>query len=71
MDIDSIIQIISNVGFPMFVVVYLLWHGEKEEQAHKEEMEKMTQALNSNTLILQKLVDRIDAMKGTKNDTSV
>ena len=29
-------------------------------QEHKEEVQKMTDALNNNTLALQKLIDKID-----------
>ena len=29
-------------------------------QEHKEEVAKMTEALNNNTIVLQKLVDKLD-----------
>lgn len=59
MDVNSIAQIISNVGFPIAMCVALLWHNKDMSVKHKEETEKFTEALNNNTLILQKLCDTI------------
>lgn len=59
MDINSISQIFSNLGVPVacLIVTFYLWY--KETNSHKEEMSKMTDALNNNTLILQKLLDKL------------
>lgn len=59
MDINSISQIFSNLGVPVacLIVTFYLWY--KETNAHKEEMSKMTDAFNNNTLILQKLLDKL------------
>lgn len=58
MDINAIAQIFSNLGVPVacLTVTFYLWY--KETNSHKEEMSKMTDALNNNTLILQKLLDK-------------
>ena len=39
------------------IATFYLWL--KETEAHKEEMEKMTDALNNNTVALTKLTDHI------------
>lgn len=59
MDINSIAQIISTVGFPIAMCVALLWYNKDMSDKHKEETEKFTEALNNNTLVLQKLCDTI------------
>ena len=41
----------------------MFWYMLKEKDAHKEEMNSVTEALNNNTLILQKLCDRLDGDK--------
>lgn len=56
-DFQWILDLISNVGFPIFVCLVLLYQGKKEEDKHEEEVNKLSDALNANTLVLQKLVD--------------
>ena len=59
MDVGTIIQIVSTVGFPIAMCVALLWHIQDMADKHKQETEKFTEALNNNTLVLQKLSDTI------------
>lgn len=55
---EVIMQAISSVGFPIVVAAALFWKMNKQDQDHKEEMQKVTEAVNNNTLALQKLVDK-------------
>ena len=59
MDINSITTLVSNVGVPVacLMATFYLWF--KETEAHKDEMSKMTEALNNNTIALTKLTDNI------------
>ena len=59
MDVGSIVQIVSTVGFPIAMCVALLWYITDMTDKHKQETEKFTEALNNNTLVLQKLCDTI------------
>lgn len=59
MDVGNITQIISTVGFPIAMSVALLWCIKDMTDKHKQETEKFTEALNNNTLVLQKLCDTI------------
>ena len=63
MDVGSITQIVSTVGFPIAMCVALLWYIKEIEDNHKEETEKFTEALNSNTLVLQKLCDAMNVKR--------
>ena len=69
-EIDNITQMITTVGFPIVMCGAMAWyvkdtndkHREEVQQLnnqHKEEMEQVTEALNNNTLALQKLCDKI------------
>ena len=60
MDINTITQVFSSLGVPVacLAVTFYLWYTET--QSNKGEMNKMTDALNNNTLILQKLLDKLD-----------
>lgn len=59
MDLGAIQTIISNLGFPIACVVAMFWMMNKERADHKEEMQKVTDALNNNTLALTELRDMI------------
>lgn len=55
MDIQVFSQLLSSVGFPIACVVAMFYYWNKEREAHKEEMDKVTEALNNNTIALTKL----------------
>ena len=59
MDISGIAQLIGSLGFPIAACIYLFYSMEKERDAHKEEMNKITEALNNNTLVMQQLIDSL------------
>ena len=59
MDLGAIQTIISNLGFPISCAVAMFWMMNKERENHKEEMQKVTEALNNNTLALTELRDMI------------
>ena len=67
---NDIVSMISAVGFPIVAAVacsmFIKWqYTENQKQIdemrkeHKEEATKMTEALNNNTLALQKRIDKI------------
>ena len=57
---DTIASLISTLGFPIAVCVYMFYSQDKERETHKEETAKLTEALNNNTLVIQSLKDAID-----------
>lgn len=59
MDANTIMQLISSVGFPIVCCGALFWKMNKDDARHVEEMEKITEALNNNTLALQELANNI------------
>lgn len=60
MDIGVITQLIGTLGFPITCVMAMFYFWNKEREDHKEEMQKMTEALNNNTLALIKLESIIE-----------
>lgn len=65
------IEIIVNYGVPMICLAVVSWfcydqlekarQDRKEmEEKHKQEVDGMTKALENNTLVLNKLVDKLD-----------
>lgn len=63
--LDSITAVISTVGFPIAICLILLWYINKMTEAHKNEMDSMTAALNQNTVVLAELKELI---RGLKNE---
>lgn len=60
MDINGLTQLIGSLGFPIAMCVYLLWNQSKADEKHTEEMNKITEALNNNTLALTQLSERMN-----------
>lgn len=59
MDINTIAQVIGSLGFPIVACVALYTQGIKSAERHKEEMDKMSEAINNNTIAITKLVDKL------------
>lgn len=57
---NEVVTLITNVGFPIGLTLILLWYIYDSNNKHKEEMDKMSEALNNNTIALTKLIDRLE-----------
>lgn len=75
MDANVITTLIGSVGFPIVACIGMGWYvkyqtdqNNKEVESmrreHKEEVQKMTEAINNNTVAMQKLVDKIELQCG-------
>lgn len=60
MDANSIIQLVGSLGFPIVACGALFWRTVKSDEQHKEEMAKMSEALNNNTSALVKLTEKLE-----------
>ena len=75
MDVNTVLQIISTVGFPIACCIALGWYVARETRLQREETkalneqhttemlafkDEMTAALNNNTLALTKLCEKLD-----------
>ena len=59
MDTNALIQIISNLGFPIAMCGALFWYINKQTELHKEEMHELKQSIDNNTLVITKLYERL------------
>lgn len=64
MGVNDVVSIISTVGFPIAACVALFWQSTQMQKQHKEEMDGVKEALNNNTLVVQKLVDKLSDIAG-------
>lgn len=60
MDVNSLIQLVGSLGFPIVACGALFWRMVKSDEQHKEEMNKISEVLNNNTSALVKLTERLD-----------
>lgn len=60
MNYETVIQAITTVGFPIVMCLILYWHIQKQDENHKAEINKLSDAVSNNTLVLQKLCDILD-----------
>lgn len=60
MNIDSIMQIITTVGFPICCCLAMGWYITKQSMQHKEEINAMAEAINKNTLVMEKLLTKLE-----------
>lgn len=59
MDANTIVTIVSGLGFPIVACFGCAWYINKQSDSHKEEIDKITEALNNNTLALTRLIDKL------------
>ena len=57
---EDVTDIVSQVGFPIAMCAALFWKINDQDNKHQKEMEAVTEALNNNTLAMQKLVDKLE-----------
>lgn len=60
MEMDAIASLFSNLAVPVacLVATFYLWNKERED--HKQEQKELTEAIANNTLVMQKLVDKLE-----------
>lgn len=66
----DIVSIISSLGFPIVMCLILVWYVKQQvenyrediksiQKDHQEEVQRMTEAINNNTIAITKLCDKI------------
>lgn len=72
---EEVTNVIESLGFPIVVCIILAYAlkylydsmkelNEKQQEKHAEEITALTTALNNNTVVIQKLCDRMDNIAG-------
>lgn len=69
MDLNAFTTLIGSLGFPIVMCLLLFYRMDKQDENHKIEMEKITEALNNNTQALTSLATKISTFSG--GDTNV
>lgn len=62
MDASAIIQLISNVGFPIACTIAMFYMLNKEREDRMQESSRFVEAINNNTVIMQEVRDIVKAI---------
>lgn len=60
MDVQTITTLIGSLGFPIAACIACFSMLNKEREEHKQEMAKVTEAINNNTIALEALKGKLE-----------
>lgn len=71
---DIVLQMITSVGFPIVACIFMGWYVKYQtdnyrnevrdmQKEHKDEISKLSEVLQNNTLAIQKLCDKLEENK--------
>lgn len=71
---DTVLQMITSVGFPIVACIFMGWYVKYQtdnyrnevrdmQKEHKDEIAKLSEVLQNNTLAIQKLCDKLEEDK--------
>lgn len=77
-DANGIIGLIQSVGFPIVMCGLMVWYvkyitdknlkeNAEEREAHKQEMKQVITTINNNTIVIEKLIAKLDAEREERN----
>lgn len=61
--IEMFTTLFSNLGVPVACLCAMFWLWNKEREDHKEAEEKLTDAINNNTVVIQQMLEVIRDVK--------
>lgn len=72
MTVQDVVTLLQTVGFPIVMCGLMAWYVKyisdknreqitAEREAHKEEMNEVIKAINNNTIVIEKLIAKLDA----------
>lgn len=58
--LNALATLIGNGFFPIVICAVLFWYIYKKDAQHKEEISELRKSIDNNTLVVQKLLDKMD-----------
>lgn len=59
MDVNGVLSAVSSVGFPIVACIYMAYVNKNQTDSHKEEMNKVTEALADLKMVITELKDKL------------
>jgi hypothetical protein len=60
--INTLTQVIGSLGFPIVMCFYMMKQNREMNKDHKEEVSHLREAVENNTLTMQKIFDKLEEM---------
>lgn len=61
---EQIASLIATTGFPIAMCLIVCYYVCIKDKSHKDEIDKLSDAVNKQTMNIQKLIDKIEQMIG-------
>lgn len=55
--INAVAELFSTLGVPVACLIAMFWLWNKEREDHKVAEEKLTDAINNNTVVIQQMLE--------------
>ena len=59
LELETVVSLITNMGFPIACVVALFLYLNKERDEHKAETQRLADAINNNTVVMEKILTKM------------
>lgn len=60
MDVQTLTTLISSIGFPIVACVAMFYQMNKQQEQHKQEVDKLSEAVENNTVVMQRILEHLD-----------
>ena len=57
--IQILTELINTVGVPVAMIAYFIWDKTAVMKEQENAIEKMTDAINNNTMVMEKIADKL------------
>jgi hypothetical protein len=59
MDVTVFAQLVGSLGFPIVACIVMFKQLQKQAERHKAEMDKMSEAINNNTAVMNEVLTQL------------
>lgn len=59
MDVTVFAQLVGSLGFPIVACIVMFKQLQKQAEQHKSEMDKMSEAINNNTAVMNEVLTQL------------
>lgn len=61
MDVNNLTPLVGTLGFPVVMCLMFFKYIKQMTEQHKQEVKELSEAVNNNTLVMQQLIDKLEA----------
>lgn len=59
MDMQSVVELVSNIGYPFAITLIMAWYIYYSEKNHREEVNKLSEVVQNNNVVLEKILTKL------------